>query len=69
MDELKQHLRSSDRGVIAGDEDYMISTAEMPAAIADIGFITNSTERKKLADEDYQQKAAEALLDAVKEEL
>lgn len=69
MDELKQHLGCSDRGVIAGDEDYMISTAEMPVAIADIGFITNSTERKKLADEDYQQKAAEALLDAVKEEL
>ncbi|MDD6551472.1 MAG: N-acetylmuramoyl-L-alanine amidase [Lachnospiraceae bacterium] len=66
---LRQQLGCRDRGTIAGDEIYIVRTAQMPVALAEIGFITNTSERQKLTDDDYQKKAASALLEAVMEEL
>ena len=44
---------------------YVIRHSKCPASLIELGFITNHREEKLLADEDYQQKLAQAILNAV----
>jgi N-acetylmuramoyl-L-alanine amidase len=41
----------------------------MPVALAEIGFITNEDERKKMLSDDYQQKCADAICQSMEEYL
>jgi N-acetylmuramoyl-L-alanine amidase len=65
LDCLLEALDSNSKGVVAGDEIKIIRTAEVPVALAEIGFITNNEERKLMQSEEYQKKAAKALYEAV----
>lgn len=65
LDAMLSELQSTSKGLVAGDEIYIIRTSQVPVALAEIGFITNKEERKKLADEVYQASAARALHEAV----
>ena len=69
MNQMAEKLGCRKRGAIAGDNIYIVRTAKMPVALAEIGFITNKTEREKLLSDDYQEKTAQALLDAITEYL
>lgn len=69
MKQMADKLGCRSRGAIAGDNIYIVRTAKMPVALAEIGFITNKTEREKLLSDDYQEKTAQALLDAITEYL
>ncbi len=69
LSHLLTDLESDSKGLIAGDEIYIVRTAEMPVALAEIGFMTNEAELKKLSSEEYQQKAARAMVDAIYEML
>lgn len=40
---------------------YVVNRAEVPAVLAEVGFISNKAERDKLVSEDYQEKIAGAL--------
>lgn len=62
-------LGSRDKGLIAGDEIYIVRTSKSPVALAEIGFLTNTEELKNLTDEAYQERAAEAMYEAVLETL
>ena len=62
---LLEALGSTDKGLIDGDDIYIIRKAKMPVALVEIGFMTNTDELEKLEDEKYQRKAAQALYDAV----
>lgn len=66
---LLKDLKCTSKGTIAGDEMYLIRTAKEPAALAEIGFITNPDEKKKLVSEKYQEKAAQSLVDSIREYL
>ena len=65
MEELTAALESRDRGLITGDNIYIINQSEVPVALVEIGFITNKEERELLNSKDYQKKTAEALYEAV----
>ena len=62
---LLEELGSTDKGLVEGSDIYIIRNAKMPVALVEIGFMTNSEELEKLNDEEYQQRAAQALYDAV----
>ncbi|ODM25145.1 N-acetylmuramoyl-L-alanine amidase [Acetivibrio mesophilus] len=66
---LNKTLKSKDMGVIQRPNLAVLRTANMPAVIAEIGYMTNSTELAKLKTDSYKQQAAEALKDAVIESL
>ena len=40
---------------------YVINHTEVPAVLAEVGYITNKEEREKLISSDYQSQVAEAL--------
>lgn len=61
---LVTNLGSVDRKVKT--ESYVVlKKATVPAALCEIGFITNPDELKNLCDEEYQLKAARAIYDCV----
>jgi N-acetylmuramoyl-L-alanine amidase len=43
----------------------VLRKTSMPAVIAEIGFLTNLSDSKKLSSDPYRQDAAEALANAV----
>lgn len=58
-------LQTKDMGVIDGSDKYILRNAEVPAAIVELGFMTNNTDLAKLTDEEYQKKCAGAIYDSI----
>lgn len=54
--ENKRELKPAEKSI------YILDNAKVPAVICECGFISNEEEAKKLADEEYQQQLAFALL-------
>lgn len=65
LDALTTELGSTDKGLVDGNGIYIIQNARMPAALVEVGFVTNPEERKLLNDPEYQKKAAQAIYDAI----
>lgn len=58
QEELVKSTGARDRGIKARGDLYVLNNTLMPAIIVESGFISNSSEAKKLATADYQQKIA-----------
>lgn len=62
-------LGSKDMGVIERTGLAVLRTSNMPAVIAEVGYMSNATELNKLKTSAYQEKAAEALKKSIVESL
>ncbi|MCR5304719.1 MAG: N-acetylmuramoyl-L-alanine amidase [Lachnospiraceae bacterium] len=59
-------LRSETLGIVeAGEEDVALKSARVPAAEVVLGYMTNVQENKLLMREDYRNKAAQGIYDAI----
>ena len=65
LDHVTEALESRNKGLVEGDEIYIIRTSEVPVALIEVGFMTNQEELNLLNSTDYQKKAAEGVYDAV----
>ncbi len=65
QESLINKLNSVNRKTIERPGLVVLKYTEMPAILAEIGFVTNPAELKKLIDPTYQQKAADALSEAI----
>lgn len=63
-EELERLGGLHNRGVKAA-RFYVMTHSQCPASLIELGFITNPREEKLLASEDYQQKLAQAITNAV----
>ena len=63
QDAVTAATRARDRGVVA--QDLYLHRAEMPAALIEVGFLTNDGERSLLTDPDYQQTIAQGIYDGI----
>ncbi len=63
QDAVADATGARDRGVRA--QDLYLHRAEMPAALIEVGFLTNEPERTQLADRDYQQTIAQGIYDGI----
>jgi N-acetylmuramoyl-L-alanine amidase len=61
LEELDKILSVNNRGVKSGPF-FVLMGAAMPSALVEVAFISNSQEERKLQDEGYRQRVAEALL-------
>lgn len=62
---LARKLKLRNRGVKRAPF-YVLAGTKMPAALIELGFISNYYDRKKLQSASFRQSAAEALFDAIK---
>lgn len=65
VDEVSGILGSRNRGIINGNEIYIIRNSEVPVALIEVGFMTNKTELDNLTSGDYQRKAAQGIYNAI----
>lgn len=63
--EITSKLGTKNLGTISRPNLVVLRTTKMPAVIAEIGYMTNSAELKRLKSESFRQDSAEALKDAV----
>ena len=63
QDAVTDATGARDRGVLA--QDLYLHRAEMPAALIEVGFLTNDGERTQLTDPDYQQTIAQGIYDGI----
>lgn len=66
---LVNTLKTVDNGTIYRPNLVVLRKTKMPAVIAEIAYMSNSSDRAKLSDAGFRQKAAEALSEAVMEAL
>ena len=64
QERLSQHLDAPNRRVKQA-EFYVLIGASMPNVLIEIGFITNRIEEKKLGQNEYRQRIANGLFDAI----
>jgi N-acetylmuramoyl-L-alanine amidase len=62
-------LGTTNRKAIERPNLVVLKATKMPSVIAEIAYITNSTDRANLQKETFRQKAAQALAEAVIESL
>ena len=63
--EMTAILGSSDKGLLAGDKTDVLYGCSRPAALIEVGFMTNQTELADLCSEEYQKKAAQGIYNAI----
>ncbi|MEB3224048.1 MAG: N-acetylmuramoyl-L-alanine amidase [Candidatus Sericytochromatia bacterium] len=63
---LVQALGQPDRGV-RRNNFYVVHHTRMPAALVEIGYLSNAEEEKLLTDPVYQERAAQAIYEGVKQ--
>ena len=56
---------SKDKGLVKGNDIYIIRTSEVPVALIEVGFMTNGEELAKLNSPDYQKQVAEGIYQAI----
>lgn len=64
-EKLINKLGMVDRGIVPRPNLVVLKYTTMPAVLAEIGFLDNAEDRAYLLRDDFRQKAAEALSDAV----
>ena len=63
--ELLKSLGTVDRKIIPRPNLVVLNSTEMPAVLAEIGFMSNQAERQKLSTVEFRQNAAKGLLNGV----
>ncbi len=65
MEEVTAMTGSVDKGFVEGDSIYIIRTSEVPVALIEVGFMTNQEELDNLNSEEYQEKTAQGVYNAI----
>lgn len=65
LDEVTGAIGSTNRGLMEGHSIYIIRNSKVPAALIEVGFMTNQKELELLGTEEYQAETAKGIYDAV----
>lgn len=65
LEEVTSEIGSVNKGLVKGDEIYIIRTSEVPVALIEVGFMTNREELALLNSEEYQRQTAQGIYNAV----
>lgn len=65
LEEVTAACGSADKGLVQGNDIYIIRTSEVPVALIEVGFMTNPEELEKLNSKEYQNQAAQGIYNAI----
>lgn len=65
LEEVKNTLGSNDKGLVPGNDIYIIRNSEVPVALIEVGFMTNQQELARLNSPEYQKLAAQGIYQAI----
>lgn len=69
QNELLKSLGTTDRKIIPRPNLVVLNSTEMPAVLAEIAFLSNSSDRQKLLTDSFKQSAAQGLFNGVEKVL
>lgn len=61
QDEIKINMKNTSREVNTIYDTYLLKTATIPAALVEVGFLSNVEEARLLSDQTYQKQMAESI--------
>lgn len=62
---LRHHLENTTRIAKAINNVYLLKSVDVPAALVEIGFLSNPTEKELLSNEPYQKKTAASIYEGI----
>lgn len=65
LEEVLAMTGSANKGLVTGNEMYIIRNSEAPVALLEVGFMTNYEELNLLCSEEYQIRVAQGIYNAV----
>jgi N-acetylmuramoyl-L-alanine amidase len=65
QDEIKRVINNTDRIAKKSDDIFILRTAECPAALVEVGFLSNVQEAKRMASLQYQKQMANAIYQGI----
>lgn len=65
QNEMLKSLKGNNRGIFARENIVVLRETKMPAVLCELGYLTNPIEEARLATDDYRQKSAEAMFNAI----
>ncbi len=58
---------TSNLGLVKGDDIYIVRSSDVPVALIEVGYMTNTEELENLSDPEFQKKVAEGIYNAIME--
>lgn len=65
LENVNASTGSKNLGLVEADHIYIIRTSEVPVALIEVGYMTNSTELNNLCTPEYQKKVAQGIYNAI----
>ena len=65
LENVNESTGSKDLGLVEADHIYIIRTSEVPVALIEVGYMTNTTELDNLCTPEYQKKVAQGIYNAI----
>lgn len=65
LEEVTAQTGSSNKGIVEGNDIFIIRSSEVPVALIEVGFMTNQTELNNLRSEEYQERVAQGIYNAI----
>lgn len=65
LEEITGSMASKNNGLTHGNGIYIIRNSQVPAALIEVGFMTNQEELNKLNSPEYQKIAAQGIYNAI----
>lgn len=69
LKQITESLGTKNRGLMAGNDIYVVRSTKAPSALVEVGFMTNPKELANLTDQNYQKKCARAIYDGIMQAL
>ncbi len=65
LEEFTAATGSKGNGITKGNSIYILRNSEVPAALIEVGFMTNQEELHRMTTEEFQQRAAQGVYQAI----
>jgi len=65
LDNVNESAGSKNLGLVKGDHIYIIRTSNVPVALIEVGYMTNTKELNNLCSAEYQKKVAKGIYNAI----
>lgn len=65
LENVNASTGSKNLGLVKADNIYIVRTSEVPVALIEVGYMTNTKELNNLCDPAYQKKAAQGIYNAI----
>jgi N-acetylmuramoyl-L-alanine amidase len=62
---VSEYADTYKRGIINRTNLYVLNRTNIPAALVEVGYMTNSSDLRKLKNESFKEKAAEGIADGI----